>query len=87
MPGTALKVGSLLYVGYAWGEVALRALSSDKFGNWVPANLALLIVMGTATAVLWRLMPAIEISQDPTGGSEPDSTTAPPVTKLHVTSL
>ena len=54
------KVGSLIFVAYFWCEHAIKRLSDDLFGNWMPANIALLIVTGAATLVLWRHLPAIE---------------------------
>ncbi|CAE7519082.1 fam213a [Symbiodinium natans] len=55
-----LAVGSLIFVAYFWCEHAIKRLSDDLFGNWMPANIALLIVTGAATLVLWRHLPAIE---------------------------
>ncbi|CAE7238068.1 PRN1 [Symbiodinium natans] len=75
-----VAAASLLYGAYFFCESALRSLSSDTFGQFVPADLALLTVMGTATVALWRCMPAVEMietPQDPAGGSEPASPTAP----------
>ena len=55
------KVESLMFGAYFLCEQALRQLSDDHFGNWLPAHLVALILMGTVTLVLWRHLPAIEM--------------------------
>ena len=59
-----IKVGSLIFVMYFFCEEALRQLSHDHFGNWLPAHLVALTFMGTVTLLLWRHLPAIEMRRD-----------------------